>query len=89
MEEMLGLQFNQSTQEDLVNINYAENKKALSYDGELMRSATKYGISREDFIKFYVGNELNPNFENFPPFIFFNPRGPRGYLINPWGPRGG
>jgi len=65
MEEMLGLQFNQSTQEDLVNINYAENKKALSYDGELMRSATKYGISREDFIKFYVGNELNPNFENF------------------------
>ena len=65
MEEMLGLQFNQTTQEDLVNINYAENKKALSYDGELMRAATKYGISREDFIKFYVGNELNPNFENF------------------------
>ena len=27
-------------------------------------------------------------FQNFPPSIFFNPRGPRGYLINPWGPRG-
>ena len=25
----------------------------------------KYGISREDFIKYYVGNELNPNFEAF------------------------
>ncbi len=65
MEEMLGLQFNQTTQEDLVNLNYTYNKKALSFDGELMRAATKYGISREDFIKFYVGNELNPNFENF------------------------
>tara|TARA_B100000886_G_scaffold151517_1_gene103061 strand:+ start:8237 stop:10117 length:1881 start_codon:yes stop_codon:yes gene_type:complete len=65
MEEMLGLQFNQTTQEDLVNLNYTQNKKALSFDGELMRAATKYGISREDFIKFYVGNELNPNFENF------------------------
>ena len=65
MEEMLGLQFNQITQEDLVNLNYTQNKKALSFDGELMRAATKYGISREDFIKFYVGNELNPNFENF------------------------
>ena len=65
MDEMLGLQFNQTTQEDLVNLNYTQNKKALSFDGELMRAATKYGISREDFIKFYVGNELNPNFENF------------------------
>ncbi|MAJ56749.1 MAG: RNA polymerase sigma factor RpoD [Candidatus Pelagibacter sp.] len=65
MEEILGLQFNQTTQEDLVNLNYTYNKKALSFDGELMRAATKYGISREDFIKFYVGNELNPNFENF------------------------
>ena len=39
-----------------------QEQKPSSYDGELMRSATKYGISREDFIKFYVGNELNPNF---------------------------
>ena len=29
MEEMLGLQFNQTTQEDLVNLNYTYNKKAL------------------------------------------------------------
>ena len=33
MEEMLGLQFNQTTQEDLVNLNYTYNKKALSFDG--------------------------------------------------------
>ncbi len=65
MEELLKLQLNQVTQEDLVALNYAENKKVLSYDGELMRAATKHGISRDDFIKFYVGNELNPNFEKF------------------------
>jgi len=65
MDEMLGLQFNQVTQEELVTLNYNENKKAINLDGDLMRAATKYGISREDFIKYYVGNELNPNFEAF------------------------
>lgn len=65
MEEMLGLQFNQVTQEDLVSLNYNENKKAINLDGDLMRAALKYNISRDDFIKYYVGNELNPNFETF------------------------
>ncbi len=65
MEEMLGLQFNQVTQEDLVSLNYNENKKAINLDGDLMRAALKYSISRDDFIKYYVGNELNPNFETF------------------------
>ena len=65
MEEMLGLQFNQATQEDLVSLNYNENKKAINLDGDLMRAALKYSISRDDFIKYYVGNELNPNFESF------------------------
>lgn len=65
MEEMLGLQFNQVTQEDLVSLNYNENKKAINLDGDLMRAALKYNISRDDFIKYYVGNELNPNFESF------------------------
>ncbi len=65
MEEMLSLQFNQATQEDLVSLNYNENKKAINLDGDLMRAALKYSISRDDFIKYYVGNELNPNFEGF------------------------
>ena len=65
MVEMLGLQFNQVTQEDLVSLNYNENRKAINLDGDLLRAALKYGISRDDFIKFYVGNELNPNFESF------------------------
>ena len=65
MEEMLGLQFNQVTQEDLVALNYNENKKAINLDGDLMRAALKYGISREEFLKYYVGNEINPKFESF------------------------
>ena len=65
MVEMLGLQFNQVTQEELVGLNYNENKKAINLDGDLMRAALKYTISRDDFIKYYVGNELNPNFESF------------------------
>ena len=65
MVEMLGLQFNQATQEDLVSLNYNENRKAINLDGDLLRAALKYGITRDDFIKFYVGNELNPNFESF------------------------
>ena len=39
MEEMLGLQFNQVTQEDLVTLNYNENKKAINLDGDLMSAA--------------------------------------------------
>ena len=35
MEEVIKLQLNQVTQEDLVSLNYAENKKILSYDGEI------------------------------------------------------
>ena len=41
MEEMLGLQFNQATQEDLVSLNYNENKKAINLDGDLMRASIK------------------------------------------------
>ncbi len=65
MEFMVNLQLNQTTLEELVSLNYNESKKILSYDGELLRAAVKYGISRDDFIKFYIGNEINPNFEKF------------------------
>jgi RNA polymerase primary sigma factor len=65
MEFMVNLQLNQTTLEELVSLNYNESKKILSYDGELLRAAVKYGIARDDFIKFYIGNEINPNFEKF------------------------
>jgi len=63
--DILQLQLNPVTQDELVQLNYAENKRLINFDGELLRLASKHGISREEFIKFYVGNEINPNFENF------------------------
>ena len=30
-----------------------------------MRLAIDNKISREEFLKYYVGNEINPNFKNF------------------------
>ena len=30
-----------------------------------MRMAIENKISREEFLKYYLGNEINPNFESF------------------------
>jgi len=59
------LQLSASTLDELVKSHYQENKKIISLDGVLMRSATSNKISREEFLKYYVGNEINPNFKSF------------------------
>ena len=59
------LQLNSSVLEQLVQMHYEENKKVISLEGILMRSAMEHKISREEFLKYYVGNEINPNFESF------------------------
>ena len=51
--------------EDLVQKHYIENKKIVSLEGNLLRLAINNKISRNEFIKFYVGNEINPNLKNF------------------------
>jgi len=51
--------------EDLVQSHYKENKKIISLEGILLRSAMENKISRDEFLKYYVGNEINPNFESF------------------------
>ena len=51
--------------EDLVQSHYKENKKIVSLEGVLLRLAMDNKISREEFLKYYVGNEINPKFENF------------------------
>jgi len=48
-----------------VQSHYVENKKILSLEGVLLRLAQESNISREEFVKFYVGNEINPNLKNF------------------------
>ena len=59
------LQLSPSVLEELVQKHYIENKKILSLEGNLLRLALESKISREEFIKFYVGNEINPNLKEF------------------------
>ena len=65
VEKAKSLQFNQPILEDLVQGHYAENKKIISLEGILMRGAMENKISREEFLKYYLGNEINPNFYSF------------------------
>ena len=51
--------------EELVQSHYKENKKIVSLEGILMRLALDNKISREEFLKYYIGNEINPRFESF------------------------
>ena len=51
--------------EELVQSHYRENKKIVSLEGVLMRLAMDNKISREEFLKYYIGNEINPKFESF------------------------
>ncbi len=51
--------------EELVQLHYKENKKIVSLEGVLLRLAVDNKISREEFLKYYIGNEINPKFESF------------------------
>jgi len=59
------LQLSQTVLEDLVQSHYDESKKIISLEGLLMRTALENKISRGEFLKYYLGNEINPNFESF------------------------
>ena len=65
LENIKSLQLSPSVLEELVQKHYIENKKIISLEGNLLRLAIDNKISREEFIKFYVGNEINPNLKNF------------------------
>ena len=65
LESIKSLQLSPSVLETLVQKHYIENKKIISLEGNLLRLAMTDKISREEFIKFYIGNEINPNLKNF------------------------
>ena len=65
IENIKSLQLSPSVLEELVQRHYAENKKIISLEGNLLRLAIESKISRDEFIKFYVGNEINPNLKEF------------------------
>ena len=65
VEDFKNLQLSPSVVEELVQSHYKENKKILSLEGVILRLATDNKISREEFVKYYVGNEINSKFESF------------------------
>ena len=65
LESIKSLQLSPSVLESLVQKHYIENKKIISLEGNLLRLAMSDKIPREEFIKFYIGNEINPNLKNF------------------------
>ena len=65
LENIKSLQLSPSVLESLVQKHYIENKKIVSLEGTLLRHALDAKIPRDEFIKFYVGNEINPNLKVF------------------------
>ena len=65
LTKIKSLQLSPSVLEELVQKHYIENRKIISLEGNLLRLALDNNISRNEFIKFYVGNEINPNLKNF------------------------
>ncbi len=65
LENIKSLQLSPSVLEELVQKHYGENKKIISLEGNLLRLAMDNKISRNEFIKFYIGNEINPNLKKF------------------------
>jgi len=58
------LRLNQARIDSLVEQLYGINKSLVSNEGRLMRLAESYGVAREEFIKNYMGSELDPRWLN-------------------------
>jgi RNA polymerase primary sigma factor len=58
------LRLNQARIDSLVEQLYDINKRLVSNEGRLMRLAESYGVARDDFLKQYLGNELDPRWLN-------------------------
>jgi RNA polymerase primary sigma factor len=65
LKNIKSLQLSPSVLEELVQKHYIENKKIVSLEGNLLRLAMSQKIPRTEFIKFYIGNEINPNLKKF------------------------
>ena len=58
--EVKSLRLNQARIDALVEQLYDINKRLVSHEGRLMRLAESHGVVREDFLKNYLGSELDP-----------------------------
>ena len=64
ISEVKSLRLNQARIDSLVEQLYDINKRLVSNEGRLMRLSESYGVSRDEFLKQYMGNELDPRWLN-------------------------
>ncbi len=62
--EVKSLRLNQARIDSLVEQLYEINKRLVSCEGRMMRLAESHGVAREDFLKNYLGSELDPRWLN-------------------------
>ena len=60
VELMQGVRLNNNRIEAAVDELYGLNRGLMTHEGKLLRLATRCGVSREKFLKHYVGRELEP-----------------------------
>jgi RNA polymerase primary sigma factor len=58
--EVKSLRLNRARVDALVEQLFDINKRLVGYQGHLIRLAESHGVSREDFLKNYLGSELDP-----------------------------
>src|SRR5262249_19583155 len=58
--EVKSLRLNRARIEALIEQLYDINKRLVGYEGRLMRLAESHGVAREDFLRNYLGSELDP-----------------------------
>jgi RNA polymerase primary sigma factor len=58
------LRLNQARIDSLVVQLYDINKRLVGSEGRMMRLAESHGVSREDFLKNYIGSEFDPSWLN-------------------------
>jgi RNA polymerase primary sigma factor len=62
--EVKSLRLNQVRIGSLVDQLYEINRRLLHFEGRMMRLAESHGVSRDDFLKNYIGSELDPRWLN-------------------------
>ncbi len=61
IQQLKTLKLNNARIEALVDQLYAINRRLNGLEGRLLRLADSYGISRSEFLRAYLGAELDPN----------------------------
>jgi RNA polymerase primary sigma factor len=62
--EVKSLRLNQVRIGSLVDQLYEINRRLLHFEGRMMRLSESHGVSRDDFLKNYIGSELDPRWLN-------------------------